>query len=179
MKQHFAKALTQSLTILISAILPVLVTGCGGPDEFRHLVYPSGGVVTKAGTPVANATVIFHPVDPKTIQLPAGKKGIEIAKPTTTTDKDGKFDLSTYLAKDGAPAGEYKVTVLLSTDKISQKTGELVTVDDEEKAPHSSVQATSALTKSKSANKFSVLETTTLQATIKPTGENSFAFTID
>ena len=71
------------------------------------------------------------------------------------------------------------MTVLLSTDKISQKTGELVTVDDEEKAPHSSVQATSALTKSKSANKFSVLETTTLQATIKPTGENSFAFTID
>ena len=179
MKQHFAKALTQSLTILISAILPVLVTGCGVPDEFRHLVYPSCGVVTKAGTPVANATVIFHPVDPKTIQLPAGKKGIEIAKPTTTTDKDGKFDLSTYLAKDGAPAGEYKVTVLLSTDKISQKTGELVTVDDEEKAPHSSVQATSALTKSKSANKFSVLETTTLQATVKSTGENSFAFKID
>lgn len=179
MKQLLMTSISQSLTLMMFGILPAIMLGCGGPDEFRHSVYPAGGVVTKAGTPVANATVIFHPVDPKTIQLPTGRKGIEIAKPTTTTDKDGKFDLSTYLAKDGAPAGEYKVTILLSTDKISQKTGGLVTEGDEEKAPHSSTLATSVSAKSKAANKFSVLESTTLQATIKPSGENSFTFTID
>lgn len=153
----------------------LILSGCG-TDEFRFKVHPTEGVVMKDGKPVANAMIVFHPVDQKTIEIPQGQKGIEIGKPTATTDKDGHFQLSTYLGNDGAPAGDYKVTVILPGDKFSQKTGQVVTEGDEEKAPHSSTLANEISVKAKAANKYAVLQTTTLQATIKPTGENKITF---
>ncbi len=76
------------------------VLGCGakGPDLF-----PTTGKVTTAdGKPLEHATVIFHPVG-----------GGDGPKPRAKTGADGTFALTTLTTGDGAPAGEYRVTVEL------------------------------------------------------------------
>ena len=83
--------------VLLAALI---AAGCGksGPT-----LYPVTGKVTGAdGKPLEHATVVFHPVgaaDPDAIK-PRGKVG-----------PDGTFTLTTHTAGDGAPPGEYKVTV--------------------------------------------------------------------
>lgn len=49
-----------------------------------------------------HATVVFHP---------SFDLGPDVSKPRGTTGEDGSFTLSTYGAADGAPEGDYKVTV--------------------------------------------------------------------
>ena len=46
--------------------------------------------------------MVFHPAKP----LPAG-----VGKPRATVQADGTFKLGTYDGADGAPEGDYKVTV--------------------------------------------------------------------
>jgi hypothetical protein len=53
------------------------------------------------GKPAAGATVFFCPVETEA----------EALAPYGVTDADGSFTLTTYLTFDGAPAGEYVVTV--------------------------------------------------------------------
>jgi hypothetical protein len=61
------------------------------------------GTVHVDGVPAAHAMVVFHYKDPATKKLTrAGDAFIEA---------DGSFVLSTYAPNDGAPAGEYVVTV--------------------------------------------------------------------
>jgi hypothetical protein len=55
------------------------------------------------GRPARGALVVFHPLDdprPKAV------------KPRATVGRDGNFDLFTYSASDGAPAGNYAVSVV-------------------------------------------------------------------
>jgi hypothetical protein len=55
--------------------------------------------------PVAEAVVIFHPVTtPENEQFP---------KPLGQTDAQGAFSLTTLKSNDGAPLGEYLITVEL------------------------------------------------------------------
>ena len=49
-----------------------------------------------------HATVVLHP---------SFDLGPEVSKPRATTNEDGTFVISTYASADGAPEGEYKVTV--------------------------------------------------------------------
>ncbi|MFM1802470.1 MAG: hypothetical protein RJA81_1822 [Planctomycetota bacterium] len=152
----------------------VSLTGCGD-KEFRHTVYPASGKVTQNGKPVSNAMITFHPVDPTIIRIPEGKSGVEIAKPTTTTDENGRFQLSTYLGNDGAPAGDYKVTVILPSQSFSQKKG-MVTEGDEELPPNSNMAAIANAQVAKSKFPYSSAETTSLQASIKSDSDNTFEF---
>jgi hypothetical protein len=85
------------------ALLPALlvVLGCGKADE-RRPVFAVSGAVTYNGEPMAGAMISLHPLgdpDPRALRSHA------------TADKDGRFKLSTYLSEDGAPAGEYAVTI--------------------------------------------------------------------
>lgn len=78
----------------------VVLAGCGG--DRRTPVYSVTGKVTDAtGRPVAGANVYFHPLN-ATADTP---------KPRGTTDASGVFLLTTYDGNDGAPAGEYKVSL--------------------------------------------------------------------
>ena len=52
------------------------------------------------GKPAEGVQVFFHPLD-------ASQRGI----PRGVTDAEGRFQLRTYHDGDGAPAGEYTVTV--------------------------------------------------------------------
>ena len=65
-------------------------------------VFEVRGQVLYEGKPVSCAFVALHPPT----ESPTG-----VVRPSATTDKDGWFVLSSYHAQDGAPAGDYAVTV--------------------------------------------------------------------
>jgi hypothetical protein len=81
--------------------LAALLAACGGPTADPP--YPVRGRVLRGEKPVAEALVVFHRL--------AGSQPAR--KPTGTTDDDGYFTLTTDRTDDGAPAGEYAVTVEL------------------------------------------------------------------
>lgn len=84
----------------IAVILLVGATvGCLKSGETRKPTFAVTGKVFDGAKPIANATVVFHPV---------GDLGV---KPHGKTDANGEFKLTTYDGEDGAPAGRYRVTV--------------------------------------------------------------------
>jgi hypothetical protein len=75
------------------------LTGCGGSD--RVPVHPVQGQVLFEGKPAPHAHVVLHPVGPADKTPP----------PQGQVGPDGSFRVGTYQPGDGAPAGEYAVTV--------------------------------------------------------------------
>ncbi len=90
---------TPALTFLLSAFF---VCGCGG----KYDTYPVSGKVTLSdGTPVDGVQVTFECREPALTAV-------------AVTDEQGNYSLGTVGAADGAPAGEYRVTVVeLPNDK--------------------------------------------------------------
>jgi hypothetical protein len=118
----------------------------GSITHNRKPTQPVQGKVFFEGTPAPGAMVVFH-----LITDPA-------KKPAHTADgivePDGAFTLSTYTAGDGAPAGEYVVTVALPKPRF-----------DEQGKPGPN-QLPGA---------FAKTDTTPLKATVK-SGTNDFTF---
>src|SRR6185436_12065008 len=83
--------------ILAGFVALVTVIGCSEAKPFDTVKVT--GLVTLDSQPVDGATVVFQPA------TGAGKAA------TGMTDKDGKFNLTTSTAGDGAMPGTYKVTV--------------------------------------------------------------------
>ena len=82
--------------LFVSAAL----VGCGAQELPLH---PVRGQVTCAGEPCINALVVFHPVEQSA--------DMENLRPYARVQSDGRFSLTTYREGDGAPAGQYVVTV--------------------------------------------------------------------
>jgi hypothetical protein len=74
---------------------------CGCARSTRKPVFPVRGKVFLDGKPAAGATVFFYPAEADP----------EALAPYGVTDASGSFSLTTYLTFDGAPAGDYVVTV--------------------------------------------------------------------
>jgi len=90
--------------LLILLAVPSLV-GCGQSDPPQVAVFPVTGKVKLVGGEVpASARLVFHAVT-RSEALPPG------VAPSAIVDKDGSFKVGTYGTGDGAPPGEYKVTV--------------------------------------------------------------------
>ena len=89
-----------------AAVLACCV-GCndgGAASGLKVPVFPVKGKVTFEGEPAAGAFVVFNPkAPPKPDEAPS--------KPRATVQADGSFVLTTAVEGDGAPAGEYDVTV--------------------------------------------------------------------
>jgi hypothetical protein len=86
------------------AALTLAVTGCGTDDTYVGVpVVPVEGTVTFRGKPVKGALVALHP-------LGAAHRAAA-PNPRATVQDDGRFRLSTYTHDDGAPEGDYVVTV--------------------------------------------------------------------
>ena len=79
----------------------VALLGCGEAPSNRAPVYPVDAKITYKGYPAAGAFVTFHPKTPRD-NAPA---------PRAEVNKDGVVTVSTYNGGDGAPEGEYVVTV--------------------------------------------------------------------
>jgi hypothetical protein len=90
-------------TLRRAAGLLVLLTAlsCCACGDGRPPVYPVTGQVLANGRPAKGATITFHPVN----DTP------ERYRPTGRVDEQGNFRLTTFAEGDGAPAGEYRVTV--------------------------------------------------------------------
>jgi len=86
---------------LAAVAILIGIAGCGG--EPANGVYPVRGQVLYRGRPVANAQITFHPVSA------TGKDGV---RPVGRVDEQGQFTLTTFKRGDGAPPGEYRVTVI-------------------------------------------------------------------
>ncbi len=69
----------------------------------RKAVVPVHGLLLQEGSPVANAHVSLY------LTSPADKRLVRTADAITAGD--GSFTLTTYVANDGAPVGDYAVTV--------------------------------------------------------------------
>jgi hypothetical protein len=95
MTSKINKRFASVVVLAAVAFLP----SCGSS---RKPVYPVAGHVFLKHKPVAGATVILHPVNaaPGDATKPAGK-----------VDDQGEFKLTTYTQGDGAPEGDYVVTV--------------------------------------------------------------------
>ena len=75
------------------------------PTEARKPTYRTVGKVTLPdGKPAEHASVVLHPV---------GDAAAGVPKPHGKVGADGTYKLTTYDTDDGAPAGEYRVTVEL------------------------------------------------------------------
>ncbi|MCI0360017.1 MAG: hypothetical protein L0211_16190, partial [Planctomycetaceae bacterium] len=93
--------------ILAAGCALLAASGCSFTSpvyENQKPVHPVRGSVTVGGAPAASAFVLFvplnepaEPVDPR---------------PRAEVKEDGTFAISTYGSEDGAPVGEYIVTIV-------------------------------------------------------------------
>ena len=90
-----------SPTLLLSVSLSLLA-GCGG--ETGPKCHPVKGKIVYQNQPLAEAMVVFHPLIPPTEKIP---------QPVATTDAEGRFVMTTLKSGDGAPLGEYAITIEL------------------------------------------------------------------
>jgi hypothetical protein len=99
MDLRYARFGRRSAVLLVLAVL--LVSGCGRSNRLPS--FPVRGQVLYQGRPAREALVIFHPV--------ASGAEFDVVCPSGRVGSDGSFTLTTYQAGDGAPAGEYAVTI--------------------------------------------------------------------
>ena len=86
----------------LGAACITLAAACTGCSDGRPEVHPVRGQVFVEKKPAARGTVTFHPV----ADTP------EKFRPTGQIDEQGNFKLTTFKEGDGAPAGDYRVTVV-------------------------------------------------------------------
>ena len=91
----------RSLTILV-ATLAFGLASCGKSDALKPTFPVSGQILLPDGKPAEHALVIFHPVGQAAGPKPRGK-----------VLANGTYQLTTFATDDGAPTGEYQVTVEL------------------------------------------------------------------
>jgi hypothetical protein len=91
----------QRLVLLLGVAVFLLLTGSCASG--RKPVYPVRGQVFVGGQPAAQAFVVLHPTD---------DDGPQATRPYGHAGADGSFTLTTYDQGDGAPAGEYVVTIV-------------------------------------------------------------------
>jgi hypothetical protein len=125
--------------LFVGLLTVALSAGCGAksrPEPKGKLpLFPVTGKLLLDGQPMVGATIIFNP----TTAFPPGAPK---QRPRAMVDADGTFHVSTYANNDGAPAGEYKVTVSWKGDLTgvtSEQAGDLP-----EKAPLTVQEASSS-----------------------------------
>jgi hypothetical protein len=99
---------------LLALCAPVLLT-CYGCGNGRPPTYEVRGQVFTNDRPAAHALVTFHPID---------DNRPEAVHPTATVEDNGNFSLTSFTAGDGAPAGEYRVTIVRYLAVKSRTNGE-------------------------------------------------------
>jgi len=135
-----------------------LLVGCGSSDPDVNYVE---GVVTMGGNPLADATVIFSPVEGSGGRPATGK-----------TDAAGVYkltDLQAATANSGAAIGEYQVSINKSSgDQIGAGLGEGDTIDDAAEDQGANMAPDKVIgMKSLVPDKYTRADTSGLTATVK------------
>jgi hypothetical protein len=87
--------------VIALAALVGILSGCSKRGWLE--TYPVKGAVLVDGKPAKDAMVTFHPKE---------TVGDRPYLPTGQTNENGEFALGTFVAGDGAPAGEYDITIV-------------------------------------------------------------------
>lgn len=97
---------------------------CSGSRHHDHPAHPVTGRILVNGQPANNADITFYHL---------GDWGKDTIIPMARTEDDGTFALATYDVKDGAPVGDYEVTITwpayrhardIGPDKLAGKYGQ-------------------------------------------------------
>lgn len=98
-----ARRVSRPRRIALLSLAVALIAGCSTKVDHGVALHPAHGQVMVAGKPEAGVQVRLHPV---------GKlDDMDAPRPFAETGSDGKFILGTFEAEDGAPAGDYLVTI--------------------------------------------------------------------
>lgn len=89
-------------TVALLGLFLSMIVGAGCSNESGPACFPVRGRVLYDSKPLAEAMIVFHPLDGEIPDTP---------RPLAYTDKDGEFELTTMNPRDGAPAGDYAITV--------------------------------------------------------------------
>lgn len=101
--------------LLSLAALTLALPGCGGRPGPSVPIYPTEGKVLVGGQPAAGALIVLWARPERTPPI----------CPNATVAEDGSFRLTSFAKNDGAPAGEYAVTVVWSpTTRVDGETYE-------------------------------------------------------
>jgi hypothetical protein len=84
------------------ALAAFVFAGCGQGDAGRVPVHPVQGAIQFRGQPIVGAFVSLHSQNGAMAEIPT---------PRATVGSGGQFALTTYDGQDGAPEGEYVLTV--------------------------------------------------------------------
>jgi hypothetical protein len=141
------------LTTVAVLIVAALAVGCHQPPPPPLQLHPVEGKVFVHGRPAQNVSVVFHPVN-STAPTPRYPVGV--------TGPDGVFHLTTLSAYDGAPEGEYIVTVLWLDETI----------------PFDCCENPDPTTHDRLRGQYLDPATTTLRATVRP-GPNAITLHAD
>jgi len=124
----------------LAASAALLLSSCGSDNKFP--THPVSGRVLVKGQALADVMIALHPLD---------EAKYKTERPVAYTDKEGNFKLTTYSHGDGAPEGEYKLTVMMR--------------------PNDGEGGDQPTSKKKIDWKYARPNTTPLKATVKP-GDN-------
>ncbi len=91
--------------------LVILAPGCGGNKGPR--LYPVKGTVRINGEPAKDVNIVFTPLAPP-------EAGATPLSPAAVTGEDGSFRLMSFKPGDGAPAGDYQVTVIFPMNRFNK-----------------------------------------------------------
>lgn len=92
--------------VVATCVTMMSFPGCGRRTQKSIETYPVSGAIFVNGKPPVRAEIRLKPKVP--LQDPL-KRSIE---PYAIVEEDGSFHVSTYDDADGAPAGQYAVTVV-------------------------------------------------------------------
>jgi hypothetical protein len=95
------KCVYRAIEFAAVAVLFLPAIGCSRSDKNRVAVHPVEGAIQFRGQAMEGAFVSLHPKS-----APEG-----VPTPRATVARDGSFTVSTYNGNDGAPEGDYVVTV--------------------------------------------------------------------
>lgn len=150
-------------TVYLALVASVLLGGCGQTEDHRPPTYPVAGTVVHNGQPVEGALVRFELVDAS--YSAAGK-----------TDAQGQYRLTTFGVNDGAPAGQYKVSILKYETPPNIPTSE----SEKDYVSSETVDRTleEVIPKNLLPAKYANVNTSGLTATVSEDGANRFDFTL-
>ena len=157
-------------TRFLGLVSAVALCGCFGGAPPKPKTVPVSGSVSYNGQPVVGATVTFLCDD-----APRPARGV--------TDKDGKFQLSTFEINEGAVIGEHKITVVKDdpAKSAAAPVGPAAGADPSQLTQqYTKAMADPSFGKPASLLpvKYATLQDTTLHETVTAEGPNQFVLTL-
>jgi hypothetical protein len=87
--------------LLLAGAFVCTTVGCSDSGPPRAATYPVSTSITYQGKPIPGAFVALHPKEPLA----------DVPTPRANIGKEGDLKVTTYDTADGAPAGEYVLTI--------------------------------------------------------------------